>query len=580
MQLSGVIFRLGAMKPITTSVFTFSHLIEGGFAYIDKTEGIHGLLRPGKAQYFLSRPRRFGKSLLISTIKSIFQGRRDLFAGLALEDSDYDWPVHPVIHLDLGSAAADTAEGLEENLCYALDRNAKEAGITLTRAPAAGRFLELVETLSDRDGKVVILVDEYDKPLLGHLGQPSVLPIQTLLKQFYSVIKTTEPLQRFALLTGVSKFAKVSVFSDLNNLTDLTMDPRSATLLGYTQEELEAGFPDYIERLAGTLDKTVAETLDELRVWYNGYRFHPKAPTVYNPVSVMKCFDMQELKNYWFETGTPTFLVNLLRKSPLNPVGLMADEHDFSAYDPVQPDILPLLVQTGYLTIKGAEGPPGGFLYQLGYPNREIEVSFSRSLAQGFTALPPEEITGSLVRLTAALREGRIEDMLDTLKIFFARVPHTISIENEKYYQTIFFTVFTLIGAMTEAEVSTNIGRIDAVVKTEAGIFIFEFKLNGSADEALAQIREKRYYEPYLSDGRPVNLIGVAFSREQRNLGEHVIEVLPADAAPSQIREGEAAYAADPLPDAREIARRLHARGMDPALIAEITGRVLGGVSV
>ena len=566
------------MKPITTSVFTFSHLIEGDFVYIDKTAGIHDLLRPGKAQYFLSRPRRFGKSLLISTIKATFQGRRDLFEGLALADSGYDWPVHPVIHLDLGSAAANTAEGLEEHLLAELRYNADQADVSLSACSAPLAFLELVRKLSDRDGKVVILVDEYDKPLLGHLGQPSVLPVQTLLKQFYSVIKTTEPLQRFALLTGVSKFAKVSVFSDLNNLTDLTMDPRSATLLGYTQEELEAGFPDYIERLAGTLDKTVAETLDELRVWYNGYRFEATAPTVYNPVSVMKCLDTQRINNYWFETGTPTFLVNLLRKSPLNPAGLMADEHDFAVYDPVHPDILPLLVQTGYLTIKGVEGPPGGFLYQLGYPNRELEISFSRSLAQGFTELPPEEITGALVRLTAALREGRIEDMLDTLKVFFARVPHTISIENEKYYQTIFFTVFTLLGAMTEAEVSTNIGRIDAVVKTEAGIFIFEFKLNGSAEEALAQIKEKRYFEPYLEDGRPVSLIGVAFSREQRNLGEHLIEVLPADAAPSRICEGEAAYAADPLPDAREIARRLHARGMDPALIAQITGSVLDGV--
>jgi len=318
------------MKPLTTSVYTFSNLIEGGYLYVDKTAGIHSLIKEASGQYVLSRPRRFGKSLLVSTLKAIFQGRRELFDGLALAKTDYNWRTYPVIHLDLGTAAAQTPEELEERLCYTVDSSAKTLDVPVTRKRAAGRFQELIDNLADRHGKVVILVDEYDKPLLGHLGNPAVAEFQRILKEFYSVIKTTEAQQRFALLTGVSKFSKVSVFSDLNNLTDLTMSRHAATLLGYTQDELEHNFPDYIEALAGSIGKTVEATLADLRGWYNGYRFEEKAETVYNPVSVMKCFQELKFKNYWFETGTPTFLIELLRRKPVDLGKLTAAETDFS----------------------------------------------------------------------------------------------------------------------------------------------------------------------------------------------------------------------------------------------------------
>ncbi len=570
-------YTVSAMKPLTTSVYTFCDLIAGGYLYVDKTPGIYELIRGYKGQYFLARPRRFGKSLLISTLKAIFQGRRELFDGLFLATANYDWKPYPVIHLDMGTAAAQTPEGLEAHLLREVHFSAGENNIETRETTATAAFIELIRQLAARDGKVVVLVDEYDKPLLGHLGEPTAKAIQKVLKQFYGVIKTTESSQRFALITGVSKFAKVSIFSDLNNLTDLTMSVRSATLLGYTQSELESNFPDYIKRLAGSIGKNDAETLDELRRWFNGYRFHQNAQTVYNPVSVMKCFYEQEFKNYWFETGTPTFLVDLLRKRPIDLTGLVADESDFGTYDPDKLAALPLLVQTGYLTIKGADGPLGALVYKLGYPNREIEISFNRCLAQGFTNLPPEEITGAQQRLVAALREGRIEDMLDTLKIFFAKVPNTITIDNEKYYQTIFFTVFTLLGVMIEVEVSTNIGRVDAVVKTAGDIFIFEFKLNGTAAEAMAQIRAKRYFEPYLDSGRRITLIGVEFARETRNLGEYRIEPLDAAQEPARIREPGEAYATTAETGSaesarREIALRMKALGIAPAIIAEVTG--------
>ena len=513
-----------AMKPLTTSVYTFSKLIDDGFMYVDKTGGIYDLIAPGTAQYFLARPRRFGKSLLVSTLKAVFQGRRELFEGLAIADTDYDWKSYPVIHLDLGTAAAQTLAELEQALIYLVNDQASDNNIILSREGASARFKELITLLSKRDGKVVILVDEYDKPLLGHLEKPSAPEIQRILKEFYSVIKSTEAQQRFVLLTGVSKFSKVSIFSDLNNLTDLTMSRKSATLLGYTQDELEDNFPEYISELSKELNISYEETLEELRVWYNGYRFHSNAQTVYNPVSTMKCFQELEFKNYWFETGTPAFLINMLRNNPIDLSNLSAPETAFSVYEPNHLEPLPLLVQTGYLTIKDSENMGGLTYYHLGYPNQEIEQSFNYWIVRSFSNIQSHELAGSLPLLINALNESRIDDMLEHLKTFFHNIPYDISITQEKYYQTIFYTVFQLIGSVIEAEARTNIGRIDAVIKTETNIFIFEFKLNGTAEEAMAQIHEKKYAAPYRDDGRNVILIGAEFDKEERNLGKWLIE--------------------------------------------------------
>ena len=516
------------MKPLTTSVYTFSDLIEGGYLYVDKTAEIHELIRGYKGQYFLSRPRRFGKSLLVSTLKAIFQGRRELFAGLEIDGSDYEWKRYPVIHLDLGTAAAQTEQELRDQLLRGVSYSAEENGIPLTAQAAPAAFEEMIRKLAQRDGKVVILVDEYDKPLLGHLGEPSAKDIQRVLKTFYGVVKGTEAHQRFVLLTGVSKFSRVSVFSDLNNLTDLTMDPRTATLLGYTQTELEANFADYIGRLGNAIGRSREETLGDLRDWYNGYRFHEKAEAVYNPVSVMKCFMNEEFKNYWFETGTPTFLVDLLRRRPVRLDDLRVEESDFSTYDPANLSPLPLLVQTGYLTIGGVEPFGDTRTYRLAYPNREIAQTFSRWLAIGFSRVPGEDIAAALRRMVAALEQGRADEMLSTLRSFFSGIPYDIAIDNEKYYQTIFFTVFKLLGAAVDAETRISAGRIDAVVKTRTDIFVFEFKLHDTAESAMEQIREKRYYEPFLTDGRRIVLVGVAFEAQTRNLGRWLIE--PASA--------------------------------------------------
>jgi hypothetical protein len=512
------------MKPLSTSIFTFSELIAGGYLYVDKTRTIYDLISGYKGQYFLARPRRFGKSLLISTLKAIFQGRRELFKGLWLDSADFEWKTYPVIHLDMGSCVADSVPEMNRQLGYLIEDQAKGNCVQLTREGCTAQFRELVDLLAERDGKVVILVDEYDKPLLGQLGTPGVREIQKLLKTFYGVIKTTEEHQRFALITGVSKFSKVSIFSDLNNLTDLTMNAQFATLLGYTQEELEENFPGYINALAQKLGETKEQTLNDLRAWYNGYCFHQDAPTIYNPVSVMKCFQELEFKNYWFETGTPRFLVDLLRDKPIDLAELSVQETAFSAYEPDQIEPLPLLVQTGYLTLKGAEQMGQIRLYNLGFPNQEIEQSFSYWLAQGFSQVPSDEFSRVIVRLVKSLRDGRTDDMLETLKIFFAGIPYDITERKEKYYQTIFFTVFKLLGAAVETETRTATGRIDAVVKTPERIYLFEFKLGGTAEDALQQIKDKHYAAPYLDDGREIICAGVAFGLEERNLTDWLIE--------------------------------------------------------
>lgn len=511
------------MKPLTTSIYTFPDLIKGGYKYVDKTAYIYDLVKEYKAQYFLSRPRRFGKSLLVSTLKAIFQGQRDLFEGLAIADTDYDWKSYPVIELNLGSCAADSAEGLKTLLNYAIEDNAAIHGISLEREGCAARFQELVNKTA-QENPVVILIDEYDKPLLGHLGKDSAREIQDVLKSFYSVIKTTEPYQRFVLLTGVSRFSRVSVFSDLNNLTDLTMNYETATLLGYTQDELEANFADYIHRIGDKEEKPYGQVVEELRDWYNGYRFHHKAETVYNPVSVMKCLNASEYANYWFETGTPTFLIELMKRQPVDINNVIVPEYTFSTYDPCDLHPMPLLVQTGYLTIKDAKMTGRRRQYRLGFPNFEIEESFSMWLVAAFSNTYQEELNSALNHIVDALQTGDIDDMLEHLKTFFANIPNTITLEHEKYYQTIFFTVFKLIGAMIEAEVNTNTGRIDAVVKTDKDIYIFEFKLGGTAEEALQQIKEKQYAVPYRDDSRTTTLVGVDFEREKRNIGTWLTE--------------------------------------------------------
>jgi hypothetical protein len=518
------------MKNLTTSVYTFEDLLKGEFLYVDKTETLWKMLEPAKGIYFLSRPRRFGKSLTLSTLKAVFQNKKHLFTGLSLENKPYDWKEYPVIHIDLGNCESSTAPHLSQYLIETVDAIAQSYGLTLSRSGVSGRFTELIEKLAAPEGKTVILIDEYDKPILDNVVKANIESIREVLENFYSVVKATEPYQRFVLLTGVSKFARVSVFSKLNNLTDITMDAKFATMLGYTQMELESNFNEHIAHVCRVQKMDRAALLDKLKLWYNGYKFHQNAETVYNPVSIGKFFESGgEFKNYWFETGTPSFLLKLAKKQQFDfekELSQPVSELAFASYEIDKLKTLPLLFQTGYLTIKGTEINRDRTSYRLGFPNQEVEGAFEAYLLEEYSGVNKENVEVYAVEIADMLEAGDIDGTMKKMKRFFENIPYDIQIANEKYYQTIFFVIFRLIGLFIEAEARTSIGRIDAVALTGKYVYIFEFKLNRSAAEALKQIHDKEYYQKYLGSGREIILIGAKFSTKKHNIADWKTAVL------------------------------------------------------
>lgn len=509
------------MKNLTTSIYTFESLITGDWFYVDKTEYHWELIKKPQGIYFLSRPRRFGKSLTLSTLKAIFQNKRHLFKGLALDTKPYDWKEYPVIHLDLGNCDSSDAESLKQYLIETVDAVAQTYDIELTRSGVSGRFTDLIVSLS-KIGKVVILIDEYDKPILDNIIKENVESIREVLENFYSVIKATDAYQRFVLLTGVSKFSKVSVFSKLNNLEDLTMDYRCATMLGYTQRELEENFTEYIDKISDRQKIGKTELLGKIKSWYNGYKFHQTSETVYNPVSVGKFFESGgEFKNFWFATGTPSFLLKLVKAQKFDfeeELSKPVSELAFEAYEVGKLEARPLLFQTGYLTIKSSSKTKDRTRYILGFPNQEVEAAFEAYLIEEYSGAKKENVEIYAMDIAELLENGDIDSAMEKMKGFFANIPYDIQIANEKYYQSIFFIVFRLIGLFIEAEARTNKGRIDAVAKTDKYVYIIEFKLDGTTHEALAQIQDKMYYEKYLNSGREIILCGANFSTVERNI--------------------------------------------------------------
>ena len=526
LQLFGII---RGMERIATDTYSFERIREGGFVYVDKT-AILKTLADGSlgTQFFVARPRRFGKSLAISTLQCLFEGRRELFKGLAIEP-EWDWSkTYPVLKLDMGSCQAASVKDLWRKIDTLLESESRRLKTPLHGEDASARFRFMIEDLaaSNPDRKMVLLADEYDKPLLGHLGREDVNDIRDALKEFYSVIKTCEGYQRFAFITGVSKFSKVSIFSDLNNLNEFSMDARVALLFGYTHEEVKANFPESLAALGEKLGLDAEATFAKLVKWYDGYRFHQDAQPVFNPVSIGKCLSSRQFDPYWFETGTPSFLLRMLERDPVLLDDIEVSQTSFSVYEPDRPALMSLLYQTGYLTIKEARQDGEERVYRLGCPNYEVRKAFNESLSVEFSHLDTFDHSSLLNQMLAALRHDDVNDMLDALSCFFANIPANITVKREKYYQALFYAVFILIGARTSAECWTNRGRVDAVVETPCGIYVFEFKLNGTAEEALAQIKEKGYHEKYLRAGKKVTLAGVAFDADMRNLSDRKIEQL------------------------------------------------------
>ena len=528
------------MKKLTSSVYTFADLIANDFLYVDKTEFIWKLVSQGKGLYFLSRPRRFGKSLTLATLKAVFEGRRELFEGLAIAKKNYGWKPYPVIHLDLnGFRFGDVAE-MEHSLQKMVRDCAAEHQVQVADDVPENMLRDLIGALSAQE-QVVVLVDEYDKPILSNLDPDDPDRAQAILerlKPFYSVLKACEPLERFVLVTGVSKFSHVSMFSELNNLTDLSMHPDFATMLGYTQEELEAAFDEHIAD-ATRHGVERAQLLADLKEWYDGYRFHHAAAPVYNPVSVARFFDGgAEFDNYWFDTGTPTFLLNLMENRDYrleDALGRPVPRSAFRAFDIRRIDPLVLLYQTGYLTIRDAKTDGFETLYRLDFPNREVGMSFSSFLLEHCARKTDIDTTSFISSLAAAMRDGDMPLLRATLDAFLAGVPYDLHRKSENNFQNIIYAIFRLLGYRIRAEERSSRGRADAVCKTSDWIYIFEFKLDGDTS-ALAQIHDRRYYAPYLADPRRIMLVGVAFDTAKGTIADWQHEELDRtrlDATPS-----------------------------------------------
>jgi len=517
-------------RRLPIGIQDFVSIREDGFCYVDKTAVIYQLISSSGKAFFLSRPRRFGKSLLCSTLGAIFEGRRELFGkiagypALAIDNLDWEWKKYPVIRLDLnpGDYRAGETNTLYEIIDISLESCARKYSVFLSGESSVGRFIRLIETLHETyKEKVVVIVDEYDKPLLATIDVPQIhAKIRDALKSFYGVLKSSDKDLQFVFLTGVTKFSHVSVFSDLNHLVDLTLDPRYADICGITQEEVEENFKPEIEAILKDTGKDRNEYLENLRRYYNGYRFSQKPLSVYNPFGLLNHFDRSgEFLPYWYETGTPTFLINLIIKQKINIVeltNLYVGYEDFRKYDIEDMEVVPLLYQSGYLTISGYDTERNRFI--LDYPNEEVRASFASSLIKQYLQIPPEKSRSSINRLLNAIYDGNVDEAMDSLKFFLASIPYDIIKESENYYETAVHLIFSMLGLNCRSEVRIASGRIDTLVETKNFVYCFEFKLNGTADEALAQIDSKEYLLPWKGSGKKMFKVGVEFDHKKRNI--------------------------------------------------------------
>lgn len=513
------------MKKLPVGIQSFAHIQTDNHIYIDKTRLIYNLVNGQHGYYFfLSRPRRFGKSLLVSTLKELFLGNKQLFEGLWINTSDYGWQKHPVIHLDFSAIASNTPDELRMSLSWVFDRVAKSYGLNIGAAPSPEAKLEELITELAEKARVVILIDEYDRPLLKHVNDITAMrKIQEVLRDFYATIKAMSNNIQFFFMTGITKFSKTSVFSGLNNLIDLTLSEDAADLLGYTDAEIDHYFQPYMQAVATKQANSVTDVKNAMKHWYNGYQFSQKPETVYNPFSVLMYLFNKDLRNYWFETGTPSFLVNLIREKKYNIEDLERAEinaDNLSSFDIDQMKLIPLLLQTGYLTFKSYN--PLTKNYQLGYPNEETKASFLLYFIDMLASLETVDVKNKTLSLTQALGNGDLDGFFNILKVFFATIPYNIQLPQEQYYQSIFYVILSLFNAYVQAEVVTNNGRIDCTVITDKYIYIFEFKLHDTDVAALEQIEEKKYYQKFLHEDKAIILVGVAFDLKQRNIGSWI----------------------------------------------------------
>ncbi len=513
-------------KIYPIGIQNFEKIRNDGYFYVDKTALMYQMVKTG-SYYFLSRPRRFGKSLLISTLEAYFQGKKDLFEGLAIEKLEKDWIKYPILHLDLNIEKYDTQESLDKILNDNLEYWESQYGSRPSETSFSLRFAGIIQRACEKTGqRVVVLVDEYDKPMLQAIGNEELQKqFRDTLKTFYGALKTKDGCIKFALLTGVTKLGKVSVFSDLNNLDDISMWNEYIEICGVSEREIHENLETELHEFAAARGITYDKLCEELRECYDGYHFTHNSIGMYNPFSLLNAFKRKEFGSYWFETGMPTYLVKLLKKHHYDLERMAHEETDaqvLNSIDSESTNPIPVIYQSGYLTIKGYDERFG--MYRLGFPNREVEEGFIRFLLPFYANVNKVESPFEIQKFVREVESGDSNSFFRRLQSFFADTTYEVIRDQELHYENVLFIVFKLVGFYVNVEYHTNEGRIDLVLQTDKFIYIMEFKLNGTAEDALQQINDKHYALPFEMDGRKLFKIGVNFSAETRNIEKWIVE--------------------------------------------------------
>ena len=518
-----------ALKLYPIGIQTFERIRKENKLYIDKTEYIYRMTHSGGCYFFLSRPRRFGKSLLVSTFESYFSGKKELFEGLAIEKLEQEWMEYPVLHFDMSGGKHMEKEQLEDYLSNRLEAEERKWGITHTKRGANDRLTELITTAYEISGKqVVVLIDEYDAPMLDVAHDKETLDVlRNLMRNFFSPLKMCEPMLRFVFLTGITKFSQVSIFSELNNIKNISLDDEYAGVCGITKEELLTQMSEDIDVLAEAQGMTREETIAKLKENYDGYHFSPASPDVFNPYSLLNCFDDKNFGAYWFSSGTPTYLINMLRKFKVLPAKIGRSLARSSAFDAPTENlktITPLLYQSGYITIKGYDKMSQ--LFTLDLPNKEIKVGLFESLLPYYLeGMYAEEGDVAIAQMSVLIRQGDMDGALRLLQEFLGTVPYCNNTNYEGHYQQVLFIIFTLLTHfVVDVEVHTPNGRVDVVMETEDTLYLIELKLNKSAQSAMQQINLKQYGQRFARCGKPIVKVGVNFDAKKGNIEDWIIE--------------------------------------------------------
>ncbi len=516
-----------ALKLYPIGIQTFERIRKEDKLYIDKTEYIYRMSHTSGTYFFLGRPRRFGKSLLVSTMQSYFEGKKDLFKGLAIEKLEKEWTEYPVLHFDMSGGKHMEKEQLEEYLCDMLEEQENMLGVTGKDKAPNLRFKDLILQMYRKTGKqVVVLIDEYDAPLLDVAHEKGKLEeLRNVMRNFYSPLKKYEEYLRFVFLTGITKFSQLSIFSELNNITNISMDNEYAGICGITEEELLEQMSEDIEMLSKTLDLSADMTVAKLKEHYDGYHFSKASPDVFNPYSLLNCFAKRELGNYWFASGTPTYLINTMRQFDTLPTDIghvEADESEFDAPTEGMTTIMPLLYQSGYITIKDYNRDYN--YYTLDVPNKEVKVGLTRALIPSYVTQNTLATTNTARRIAQALDKQDMDGALQLLQDFLGTVPYCNVTNYEGHYQQMLFIIFTLLTAyVVDVEIHTPNGRVDIVLLTNTDLYIIELKLNKSAQAAMQQINLKNYAQRFALAGKPITKVGINFDSTKGNIEDWVI---------------------------------------------------------